>query len=165
MLDDDAAVQVQVTVGPAGDDGRREVAIYSRPEGGDDEPGRGDLPRPRLAGRRRPRRRRAVPGRSGRRPAPSRSRSTPCTSRLAEPRATTTARPFQGLRAAWRAGDEVYAEVALPDGGRPAGGFGMHPALLDAALHGGLDCSTGAGDDSVGLPFSWSGVRLGPDRR
>ena len=43
---------------------------------------------------------------------------------------------FQGLRAAWRRGDEVYAEVALSPAEREqAGKFGIHPALLDAALH------------------------------
>ncbi|MBB5101295.1 pimaricinolide synthase PimS1 [Streptomyces spectabilis] len=64
---------------------------------------------------------------------------------------------FQGLRAAWRAGDEVFAEVALPEGVK-AEGFGLHPALLDAALHAtGL---TGAADAPGKLPFSWSGVRL-----
>ncbi|MFF5107453.1 SDR family NAD(P)-dependent oxidoreductase, partial [Streptomyces sp. NPDC000134] len=67
---------------------------------------------------------------------------------------------FQGLRSAWRKGDEVFAEVALPEG-VDAGGFGLHPALLDAALHatglaGGKDDDTGG----LGLPFSWSGVRL-----
>ncbi|WP_398878585.1 polyketide synthase dehydratase domain-containing protein, partial [Streptomyces prunicolor] len=44
---------------------------------------------------------------------------------------------FQGLRSAWRDGELVYAEVVLPD--EPVGsaqGFGIHPALLDAALHG-----------------------------
>ncbi len=41
---------------------------------------------------------------------------------------------FQGVRAVWRRGDEVFAEVALPDEQRTeAGGFGVHPALLDAA--------------------------------
>ncbi|WP_193475515.1 type I polyketide synthase, partial [Streptomyces griseomycini] len=64
---------------------------------------------------------------------------------------------FQGLRAAWRKGDEVFAEVALPEG-VDAGGFGLHPALLDAALHAvGL---MGDGDAAGGLPFAWSGVRL-----
>ena len=43
---------------------------------------------------------------------------------------------FQNVRAAWRAGDEVYAEVALPDG-TDVSGFGVHPGLFDAALHGG----------------------------
>ena len=42
---------------------------------------------------------------------------------------------FRGLRAAWRRGGDVFAEVALPEGVE-AGGFGVHPALLDAALHG-----------------------------
>ncbi|MFF8446062.1 type I polyketide synthase, partial [Streptomyces californicus] len=61
---------------------------------------------------------------------------------------------FQGLRAAWRRGEEVFAEVAVED----AGGFGLHPVLLDSALH-----AIGAGDfvDGPGyLPFSWSGFSL-----
>ncbi|WP_435857133.1 SDR family NAD(P)-dependent oxidoreductase [Streptomyces mobaraensis] len=63
---------------------------------------------------------------------------------------------FQGLRAAWRSGDEVFAEVALPDG-VSVDGFGLHPAVLDAALHAvGL---TGVGE-RAGLPFAWSGVEL-----
>ncbi|MEV0126770.1 SDR family NAD(P)-dependent oxidoreductase [Streptomyces sp. NPDC050703] len=62
---------------------------------------------------------------------------------------------FRGLRAAWRKGDEVFAEVTLPDGLTDTG-FGLHPALLDAALH-----ATGLGTGSQGLlPFSWAGVRL-----
>ncbi|MFH8987938.1 SDR family NAD(P)-dependent oxidoreductase [Streptomyces sp. NPDC017940] len=64
---------------------------------------------------------------------------------------------FQGLRAAWRAGDEVFAEVALPDGAG-ADGFGLHPALLDAALHAVALTDGAAGPGR--LPFSWSGVRL-----
>ncbi|MER0243269.1 SDR family NAD(P)-dependent oxidoreductase [Streptomyces sp. HSW2009] len=42
---------------------------------------------------------------------------------------------FQGLRAAWRRGDEVYAEVELPESAGELEGYGIHPALLDAALH------------------------------
>src|SRR4029450_4230958 len=43
---------------------------------------------------------------------------------------------FQGLRARWRRGDEVFAEVRLPaEIEADAGRFRMHPALLDAALH------------------------------
>ena len=43
---------------------------------------------------------------------------------------------FRGLTAMWRRGDEVFAEVALPaDAGVSAGGFGVHPVMLDAALH------------------------------
>ncbi|MFG3014274.1 SDR family NAD(P)-dependent oxidoreductase [Streptomyces cinerochromogenes] len=65
---------------------------------------------------------------------------------------------FQGLRAAWRDGDVLLAEVALPDGTDP-GAFGVHPALLDAALH---VLGVGDGDRPAPpvLPFSWRGVRL-----
>ncbi|WP_203759509.1 polyketide synthase dehydratase domain-containing protein, partial [Actinoplanes octamycinicus] len=67
---------------------------------------------------------------------------------------------FQGVRAAWRTQDAVFAEVALPDG-TAVTGFGLHPALFDAALHaialGGLIEATGTGPM---LPFVWSGVDL-----
>ncbi|MGW7585518.1 type I polyketide synthase, partial [Kitasatospora sp. NPDC054769] len=64
---------------------------------------------------------------------------------------------FQGLRAAWRDGSTVYAEVALPQDVR-ADGFGVHPALLDAALHAiGLTADPAAG---TRLPFSFDGVHL-----
>ncbi|MEV0372660.1 SDR family NAD(P)-dependent oxidoreductase [Streptomyces sp. NPDC050636] len=64
---------------------------------------------------------------------------------------------FQGVRAAWRRGDEVFAEVALPEGVN-ADGFGVHPALLDAALH--VTGLEQAGDEGPLLPFAWSGVRV-----
>nr|WP_305073040.1 type I polyketide synthase [Micromonospora okii]AZO92784.1 Orf(+18) [Micromonospora okii] len=66
---------------------------------------------------------------------------------------------FRGLRAAWRTGGEVFAEVALPDG-VATGGFALHPALLDAALH--VAGLTDADTDDAGarLPFAWSGVAL-----
>ncbi|WP_461012538.1 type I polyketide synthase, partial [Streptomyces capparidis] len=62
---------------------------------------------------------------------------------------------FQGLVAAWRRGDEVFAEVELPPD-RHGDRFALHPALLDAALHAGLL----VGADEVRLPFSWTGVTL-----
>ena len=68
---------------------------------------------------------------------------------------------FRGLARAWEHGDGVIlAEVELPGPGRgQAGSFGIHPALLDAALHGsvlaGLDAA-GTG----GLPFSFTDVIL-----
>ncbi|MFG2919658.1 SDR family NAD(P)-dependent oxidoreductase, partial [Kitasatospora sp. NPDC048298] len=62
---------------------------------------------------------------------------------------------FQGLRAAWRLGQEVYAEVAFA---QQVDGYGLHPALADAALHTvGL---TGVAEDEALLPFAWSEVRL-----
>ncbi|MER7468385.1 type I polyketide synthase, partial [Streptomyces sp. NPDC097981] len=68
---------------------------------------------------------------------------------------------FRGLRTAWQLDGAVYAEVALPEGAEgQAGRFGLHPALLDAALHAiGLD-GIGADDGQGRLPFAWSGVSL-----
>ncbi|WP_285511704.1 type I polyketide synthase, partial [Streptomyces sp. NBRC 14336] len=65
---------------------------------------------------------------------------------------------FQGLRAVWRRGEEVFAEVALP-AEQETGGFGLHPALLDAALHPVL-FSPVLADGRARLPFAWSGVSL-----
>ena len=64
---------------------------------------------------------------------------------------------FQGLEAAWSLGDDVYADVALP-ADTDTSDYGVHPALLDSALH-----AIGAGGLASGdglLPFAWSGVRL-----
>ncbi|XHU08921.1 beta-ketoacyl synthase N-terminal-like domain-containing protein [Amycolatopsis sp. WGS_07] len=65
---------------------------------------------------------------------------------------------FRGLRAAWRGADEIFAEVSLPERARrDAAGFGLHPAVLDAALH-----AIGfAGDgEGISFPYAWSGVEL-----
>ena len=63
----------------------------------------------------------------------------------------------------WRRGDEVFADVSLPDdaGVSPAG-FGVHPAVLDAALHAVIVASETDHDSKNGVlvPFSWQGVSL-----
>ncbi|MDA5285242.1 type I polyketide synthase, partial [Streptomyces sp. Isolate_45] len=68
---------------------------------------------------------------------------------------------FRGLTAAWQQGDSVYAEVTLPEEtATTAGDFGLHPALLDAALHT-LGLGVLGGTEGEGrLPFAWSGVTL-----
>ena len=67
-------------------------------------------------------------------------------------------RAFQGLRAMWARGDEIFAEVVVPDdAGAQDGGFGIHPVLLDAALH--AIGVVGERTQTV-LPFSWQGVSL-----
>ncbi|MET7305490.1 polyketide synthase dehydratase domain-containing protein, partial [Embleya sp. NPDC005575] len=60
---------------------------------------------------------------------------------------------FRGLRALWERGEELFAEVRLPDDTDPDT-FGIHPALLDAALHPLL----AAGQDITDL--SWHGFDL-----
>ncbi|GAA4184117.1 hypothetical protein GCM10022252_12500 [Streptosporangium oxazolinicum] len=91
---------------------------------------------------------------------------------------------FRGLRALWRRGEEVFAELALPEEARgDAALFLLHPALLDAALHAALLRGGAGGDENAGnagsngnaegagnaggdgnadlrLPFSWSGLEL-----
>ncbi|MGC0316524.1 type I polyketide synthase [Kitasatospora acidiphila] len=66
---------------------------------------------------------------------------------------------FQGLRAAWRRGEELFAEVSLPEEQHVAAAdFLLHPALFDAALH-----ATGLHPAEPGptlLPFSWRGLTL-----
>ncbi|RSN45174.1 polyketide synthase [Amycolatopsis sp. WAC 04197] len=67
---------------------------------------------------------------------------------------------FQGLRAAWSVGNDTFAEVELPaEAADDAGRFGIHPALLDAALQSGL-VRAEVGEDGVELPFEWRNVTL-----
>ncbi|HEX3692077.1 MAG TPA: type I polyketide synthase [Solirubrobacteraceae bacterium] len=68
---------------------------------------------------------------------------------------------FRGLKAAWRSGDDLFAEISLEGGQRgELGSYAVHPALLDSALHAiALFPGTERSADAVSLPFSWSGVR------
>ncbi|MEU4181539.1 type I polyketide synthase, partial [Streptomyces sp. NPDC026589] len=66
---------------------------------------------------------------------------------------------FQGLRGVWRRGDELFAEAVLPPEQREnADRFGIHPALLDAALH--TNAFANPDDDRQVLPFAWNGLVL-----
>ncbi|MEV5884914.1 type I polyketide synthase [Streptomyces sp. NPDC052020] len=63
---------------------------------------------------------------------------------------------FQGLRAAWRHGEEVFAEVSLPDARRAeAAAYALHPALFDAALH-----TVAFTREDPCVPFAWTGVAV-----
>ncbi|MBL3671785.1 polyketide synthase dehydratase domain-containing protein, partial [Streptomyces sp. M2CJ-2] len=78
---------------------------------------------------------------------------TGCYDGLAE-RGLSYGPAFRGLRAAWRRGDELFAEVTIPD--LRHDDQGLHPALLDSALHAQLVAEEG---DAV-VPFAWSGVEV-----
>ncbi|MEV7417052.1 type I polyketide synthase [Streptomyces sp. NPDC089919] len=166
VLDADRPVHIQVTVGAPDDTGRREVAVYSRPEGREQGAGDGASPATCHA-------RGTLLATTGG-PAPAVAEwAVQWPPAGAEPVATDEVYArfaelgfgygpaFQGVRAAWTSGDTVCTEVALraeeADGPQ---GFALHPALFDAALHGGLD-RLDPGDGSARLPFSWSGVELG----
>jgi acyl transferase domain-containing protein/NADPH:quinone reductase-like Zn-dependent oxidoreductase/short-subunit dehydrogenase/aryl carrier-like protein len=64
---------------------------------------------------------------------------------------------FQGVRAAWRRDEEVFAEIALPDG-VSVGGFAVHPALLDASLQ--VIGLAAEGERKLEVPFAWSDVTV-----
>ncbi|HET6706975.1 MAG TPA: type I polyketide synthase [Amycolatopsis sp.] len=65
---------------------------------------------------------------------------------------------FRGLVAAWRRDGEAFAEIRLPASVSDVDRYGMHPAVLDAALHT-IGVSGAAGAEPA-LPFAWEGVRL-----
>jgi mycoketide-CoA synthase len=67
---------------------------------------------------------------------------------------------FQGLTALWRRGEEFFAEVTLPQAAGGVAGFGVHPVLLDAALHAAAVTYDTAEVAEIALPFSWQGVSL-----
>jgi acyl transferase domain-containing protein len=157
-------VQVQVTGGPAGEDGRREIAIYARPEAGAPD-GRWT----RHAGG-------TLAATSGVAagegpdllewpPAGAQPVSLDGFYDRLAAAGLAYGPAFANLRAAWRRdtpqGPEIFAEVALPEGTDVAG-YGVHPALLDAALHAiGLRPGAGpAGADGPLLPFAWSEVAV-----
>ncbi|WUI01420.1 SDR family NAD(P)-dependent oxidoreductase [Spirillospora sp. NBC_00431] len=66
---------------------------------------------------------------------------------------------FQGLRAMWRNGDDIYAEAVLPSDQHPnLAHFLIHPALLDAALQSSIHNAITEG--RIQLPFDWRGVTI-----
>ncbi len=158
VLPEQGAVQIQVSVAEPDEAGKRELAIHSRPEADEGDPGEW------------------LPNASG------------LLSTVSAPGEGLTAWPppdaepidvfdlyerfadagieygptFQGLTAAWRDGERVYAEVSLPEElASAAERFALHPALLDAALH---TIALGGGkaepDGGLLLPFAWRGVSL-----
>ncbi|MEU1488018.1 type I polyketide synthase, partial [Streptomyces sp. NPDC005752] len=160
VLPEQGGVAVQLTVGAQDAEGKRPVALYSRPAEGQDD---------------------ALPWQQHAAGVLAPAGSEATDPELAEwpPRDAVAVSVdghyeglaehgygygpvFQGLRAAWRRGEEIFAEVALPDGAE-AERFGLHPALLDSALHAmGLNGGSASQGDAtgVGLPFAWSGVSL-----
>nr|WP_245786689.1 type I polyketide synthase [Lentzea albida] len=153
-LPEHGAVQIQVWVGAPGDDGNRELRLYSRPAGTDGhwvQHGTGVLTNGGIA---------ADAALVSWPPAGAEPLDvTGCYDAFADG-GFDYGPAFQGLRAAWRGDDgDVYAEVTLPDALHDgAVAFGVHPVLLDAALHALM--LGGGGQGSGGLPFSWEGVSV-----
>ena len=160
---------LQVTVAGPGEDGRRAIEVYSRPqEGAGDEPGEEEWTQ-------------HASGTLGAGDAEAADEGLATFAaaswppdgaeevdvellydRLAEA-GYDYGPAFQGLRRAYRTGDALFAEVAL-DGEREsdAAGFRVHPALADAALHAMLHAQLDGRDADAPpeVPFTFSGVRL-----
>ncbi|MEV5137771.1 type I polyketide synthase, partial [Streptomyces syringium] len=154
-LPEQGGIQVQLWIGSPDGTGRRTLNIYSRPDGGDELPWTQHATGVLTAGEHRVPFDAAVWPPAGAEPVSLDGHYD----RLAEDGFGYGA-TFQGLRAAWRLGGEVFAEVSLPEGGEAdAGAFGLHPALLDSALHAAGFTDLGA-QGQGGLPFSWEGVSL-----
>jgi acyl transferase domain-containing protein len=161
VLPESGAVHVQVRLGPASEAGGREVGVYSRPADADgDEPAwtrhasgvltaPGDAPLDVEVAD-------AWPPDGA-----ERIDVDAVYDRLAE-HGIGYGPAFQGLQAAWRRGDELFAEVALDDArASDASRFGLHPALFDAALQGAFLTAREGG--AAALAFAFSGVRLGAE--
>ncbi|HET6843609.1 MAG TPA: type I polyketide synthase, partial [Candidatus Angelobacter sp.] len=152
LIPEQGAIALQVTVAGEDEEGRRELTIHSRPEGeGEWEQNASGMLAPQ-----------APPSAEPLGPWPPEGAEPievdSLYERLAEAGLEYGA-AFAGLSAAWRAGEETYAEVSLPtEHSHEAQRFALHPALLDAALHA-IALSAGS-EIEPRLPFSWSEVSL-----
>ncbi len=158
LVPESGGIALQVSLSPEGEDGRREVSIHSRAEAGpEEEPGEWLLHA------------RGVLSAAAPEPAEPLGAWPP---RGAEPLDPATlyvdlaevgldyGPAFQGVTAAWRAGEEVYAELSLAEEqAAEAARFELHPALLDAAFHAAGGPGLAEGGQAT-LPSAWSGVSL-----
>ena len=157
VLSEKSGVAVQVAVGAADSTGRRSVTVHSRRTGS----GAGGRWILHAEGTLAPVGTGPVPGGLTTWP-PTGAEAVDVTdiyARLAE-RGYAYGPAFAGIRALWRDGEDMYGEVALPSTVRAdAGRFGLHPALLDAALQVPVAGLIDSESEAV-MPFSWNGVTV-----
>ncbi|MFK0297533.1 polyketide synthase dehydratase domain-containing protein, partial [Streptomyces sp. NPDC090442] len=163
VVPEQSFTQLQVVLGESDETGRRQLTVHSRPGGPDESDAPwtrhavGLLTRPDHEAQ-------TVPPASSEWPPPG-ARQVPVEEvyELMSTYGQDYGPGFRGLTSVWRAGEELFAEVRLPEGLHDEEAqFAVHPALLDAALHP-LGLQTAGGEESGGtlrLPFAWSGVRL-----
>ncbi|MEU4946899.1 SDR family NAD(P)-dependent oxidoreductase, partial [Kitasatospora aureofaciens] len=148
VLPQDGAVAVQLVAGAPDDSGTRPLSCYGRPADAPEEPwtchATGTL---------------AVGGRDG---GFDTSVWPPADASAVE--AESCHDPldhgpaFRTLRAVWQRGDEVFAEAVLPGRAEDAAPYGLHPALLEAAVQAaGL---LGPEDGARLVPVDWREVAL-----
>ncbi|WBB98289.1 MULTISPECIES: type I polyketide synthase [unclassified Solwaraspora] len=149
------AQQIQITLGGPDDSGARSLVVHSRTDDGTDD----SRWTPHATGTLVPRR------------PPTGAELTSWPPDGAEPvdlagvydefaeRGLVYGPTFQGLRNAWRRDDDLYAEISVPDQARgKVNRFGLHPALLDAALQ--AVGRSGLAGQEAALPFQWRDVEV-----
>ncbi|MFF7018909.1 SDR family NAD(P)-dependent oxidoreductase [Streptomyces sp. NPDC008259] len=156
VLTEQGGVSLQVVVGAADDSGRRSVAVYSSRDEADDDAwtrhAEGTLVRGAAA---------PADGLASWPPPSATAIGVDGAYELLSSRGYGYGPMFQGLTAAWTSGEELYAEVALPESAHAdAERFGLHPALLDAAMHVALIDDGAHTDEATVLPFVWTDVAL-----
>ncbi|MFD3746318.1 type I polyketide synthase [Nocardia sp. NPDC058633] len=162
VIPETGAVELQVLVGPAQESGHRAIGVYSRPQTASAQ----ELPWVAHAtGTVRPSDETAVAAADGGAWPPTGAVAVA----VGDPYEAMAAAgydygpAFRGLGQIWRHGDDVLAEVTLPESATAdAARFGLHPALLDAALHAMIVTGTVGPTESgrIRLPFAWEGVCL-----
>ncbi|WP_328587129.1 polyketide synthase dehydratase domain-containing protein, partial [Streptomyces sp. F-3] len=160
VLTEDTPVRLQVVVGAETGENRRPIAIYSRPEdAAEDAPWRrhatGELGRAEpIAGE--------AFAELARWPvAGAEQVELDGFYEAFAARGLDYGPAFQGLVELWRKDNTAYGRVRLPEG-LTTDGFGIHPALLDAALHTLVSVQEDENtlDGNVLLPFEWTGAEL-----
>ncbi|MEU8517761.1 SDR family NAD(P)-dependent oxidoreductase [Kitasatospora sp. NPDC048722] len=141
-LPDHGTVDLQLTAGPADADGRRTLTVHARPTGAaDDTPwtrhAAGTLTRDEATGT----------ALTEWPPTGAEAVDAPDDAEYGE--------RFRTVVARWRRGDELFAEVALPEEHRTeTAGFRVHPGLLQALL------AALPGDTDPAQPADWRGVTV-----
>ncbi|WP_312866545.1 thioester reductase domain-containing protein [Streptomyces boluensis] len=148
VLPPGAPLQLQLTVGAADSAGRRTFALHARPDGADVPwtAGASGLLGTGLG--------------TGLRSVSATEQGGAWPPADAIPVTVDAAGAEHGLTGVWRRDGELFAELALAEERHSeVGEFGLHPALLDAALH--LAALDGGPDGpEAGIAARWSDVRL-----
>ncbi|MET8146587.1 type I polyketide synthase [Sphaerisporangium sp. NPDC005288] len=149
---DTGSVVVQVTVTGPGQDGRRQITIHSKDDHGQwTRHATGTLtPTPTTPGDAAADLRHAWPP-----PGAQPLDTTDLYDRLVD-HGYGYGPAFHGLTRAWKHHDDLYADITLPGQAGQTTRYGIHPAILDAAMH--VDLV--AGPKATLIPFNWNGVTL-----
>ncbi len=161
VLRPEGSLALQVTVGEPDQSGGREVAIYTRADGPEEEAGEAAWTRhasgsvsPTAADAAAPAPLGAWP------PVEATPIDVAALYEMLDEVGFGYGPAFRRAVAAWKRGEETFAEVELDAAASFGQGFTIHPALLDAAGHPTLEFLGAGSGGELPLPFSWSNVTV-----